>query len=38
MVNISVLKSCQQSMRNSTIVDADGANELQEVNLTPKKW
>ncbi|KAK3361626.1 hypothetical protein B0T24DRAFT_684657 [Lasiosphaeria ovina] len=32
------IESSKQSMRNSTIVDADGANELQEVNLTPKTW
>lgn len=31
------LKS-QESMRNSTMVDFDGANELQGVNLTPRDW
>lgn len=28
----------KESMRNSTFVDADGANELQGVNLSPKNW
>ena len=28
----------QESMRNSTMVDFDGANELQGVNLTPRDW
>ncbi|KAI9866194.1 MAG: hypothetical protein M1813_001755 [Trichoglossum hirsutum] len=32
------IESSKQSMRNSTIVDADGANELNEVNLNPKNW
>lgn len=32
------IESSKQSMRNSTIVDADGANEIQEVNLNPKNW
>ncbi|KAI9782386.1 MAG: hypothetical protein M1839_005259 [Geoglossum umbratile] len=32
------IESSKQSMRNATIVDADGANELQEVNLNPKNW
>ncbi|KAK3632228.1 hypothetical protein LTR56_016469 [Elasticomyces elasticus] len=32
------IESSKQSMRASTIVDADGANELSEVNLTPKNW
>ncbi|KAK6000890.1 hypothetical protein QM012_002973 [Aureobasidium pullulans] len=28
----------KESMRNSAIIDVDGANEVQEVQLTPKEW
>lgn len=32
------VENSKESMRNSTIVDADGANEVLLVNLTPKHW
>lgn len=32
------VESSKESLRNSTIVDADGVNEVQGVNLTPKNW
>ncbi|KAL5346190.1 hypothetical protein ACLOAV_008456, partial [Pseudogymnoascus australis] len=32
------IESSKESWRNSTIVDEDGANELQSVQLTPKDW
>ena len=32
------VESSKESMRNSTIVDADGANEVWTVDLTPKNW
>jgi hypothetical protein len=28
----------KESMRNSAIIDVDGANEVQQVQLTPKEW
>jgi hypothetical protein len=28
----------QESVRNSTVVDVDGSNEVQLVELTPKNW
>ncbi|KAL1844760.1 hypothetical protein VTK73DRAFT_1845 [Phialemonium thermophilum] len=32
------VESSKESMRNSTMVDADGANELLGVVMTPKNW
>lgn len=32
------VEQSKESMRNSTIVDSDGANELQGVILDPKNW
>ncbi|GAQ05379.1 hypothetical protein ALT_2700 [Aspergillus lentulus] len=32
------VESSKEAMRNSTMVDSDGANELLGVNLTPKNW
>lgn len=32
------VESSKESMRNSTMVDADGANEILGVVLTPKNW
>lgn len=32
------VENSKESMRNSTIVDADGANEVLLVNLSPKNW
>ncbi|KAK3985320.1 hypothetical protein QBC44DRAFT_405143 [Cladorrhinum sp. PSN332] len=32
------VENSKESMRNSTIVDADGANEVLLVNMTPKHW
>jgi len=32
------IEDSKESMRNSSIVDADGANEVQAVSLTPKNW
>ncbi|KAK0612567.1 hypothetical protein B0T17DRAFT_564881 [Bombardia bombarda] len=32
------IENSKESMRNSTIVDADGANEVYLVDLTPKNW
>ncbi|KAK4183746.1 hypothetical protein QBC35DRAFT_418305 [Podospora australis] len=32
------VENSKESMRNSTFVDADGANEVLLVNLTPKNW
>ena len=32
------VESSKESLRNSTMVDADGSNEVQGVNLTPKGW
>jgi hypothetical protein len=32
------IEMSKESMRNSAIIDVDGANEVQEVQLTPKEW
>ena len=32
------VESSKESIRNSTIVDSDGANEVQGITLTPKNW
>ncbi|PMD59936.1 uncharacterized protein K444DRAFT_722797 [Hyaloscypha bicolor E] len=32
------IEESKESWRNSTIVDEDGANELQSVRLTPRNW
>jgi hypothetical protein len=32
------IEDSKESARNSTIVDQDGANEIQTVQLTPKNW
>ena len=32
------IESSKQSLRNSTIADADGANEVYGVSLTPSRW